>query len=317
MTRKDSKLFKEQLLNNPNIIDVAFKNGGQWGTIAKINGETQINFNYETIDENYLPMIKVPMAKGRNFSKEFATDSTKSILVNEAFVKEAGWKNPIGQQVNFWYNPGEKYNVVGVVKDYHYQPLNQKISSQLFTMKPGNEYGKAFIKIKPGTTTAALKHIETTFKSLFPIAPYSYVFTNDANLKNYEAEARWKQILMFGAVLTIFISCIGLFGLSVLSAEKRTKEIGIRKVLGASVTIVVAALSKDFLKLVTISLVLAIPLAWLAAGKWLQNYPYRINLSWWMFGAAGLLVLLLALATISFQSIKAAIANPVKSLRSE
>lgn len=317
MKRNDSKLFKEELLKNPNIVEVSFKNGGQWGTVAKINGETQINFNYETIDESYLPLLKITEVKGRNFSKEFPSDSNHAVLVNEAFVKEAGWKNPIGQQVNFWYNENEKYTVVGVVKDYHYRPLNQKISSQLFTMKAGNDYGKAFIKIKPNTTTASPKHIETTFKKLFPITPYSYVFTNDENGKSYEAEAKWKQILLFGAVLTIFISCIGLFGLSVLSAEKRTKEIGIRKVLGASVSVVVTALSKDFLKLVALSLLVAVPLAWMAANKWLQNYPYRINLSWWMFSSAGILVLVLAMATVSFQSVKAAIANPVKSLRSE
>jgi putative ABC transport system permease protein len=317
MKRSDAKLFREELLKNKGIEEVAFKNGGQWATAAKINGDTKIEFAYETVDETFLPMIKVNMAKGRNFSKEFATDSTKSILVNETFVKEAGWKNPIGEQVNFWYNDNEKYTVVGVVKDYHYHALNQKIGPQLFTMKPGNEYGRAFIKIKPGSTTASLKHIEAVFKKLFPISPYSYVFANDENLKNYEAEAKWKQILLFGAILTIFISCIGLFGLSVLSAEKRTKEIGIRKVLGASVTIVVTTLSKDFLKLVAISLVAAIPAAWLAANKWLENYPYRISISWWMFTVAGLLVLVLALATVSFQSVKAALANPVKSLRSE
>ena len=136
-------------------------------------------------------------------------------------------------------------------------------------------------------------------------------------MKNYEAEARWKQIMLFAAVLTIFISCIGLFGLSVLAAEKRTKEIGIRKVLGASVSHITTILSKDFLKLVMIALVVAIPVAWLATGKWLENYPYRIDLSWWMFASAVILVILIALITVSFQAIKAAIANPVKSLRTE
>jgi putative ABC transport system permease protein len=162
-----------------------------------------------------------------------------------------------------------------------------------------------------------LKTIQKTFKQLYPLSPYSYVFMNDQNRKNYEAEAKWKQIMLFGAILTIFISCIGLFGLSVLSAEKRTKEIGIRKVLGASVQRVVTILSKDFLKLVFISLIISIPLAWMATNKWLQNYPYRITLSWWLFASGGILVILIALITISFQSIKAAIANPVKSLRTE
>ena len=149
------------------------------------------------------------------------------------------------------------------------------------------------------------------------MSPYSYKFQDEENLKNYEAEAKWKQIMLFGAILTIFISCIGLFGLSVLSAEKRTKEIGIRKVLGASVGNVVKILSKDFLKLVVLSLVISIPLAWLAVSKWLENYPYRITLSWTLFVFAGLSVVCIALATVSFQAIKAAVANPVKSLRTE
>ena len=192
-------------------------------------------FAYETVNESYLPLLKIPVIKGRNFSKDFPSDSAHSVLVNETFVKKAGWKDPIGQEVNFWYNAGEKYTVIGVVKDYHYESLTKEIGPQLFTMKPGNDYGKTFIKIKPNSETASLQHIEKVFKKMFPISPYSYVFKDQENLKNYEAEAKWKQIMLFGAILTIFISCIGLFGLSVLSAEKRTKEIGIRKVLGASV----------------------------------------------------------------------------------
>ena len=149
------------------------------------------------------------------------------------------------------------------------------------------------------------------------MSPYTYVFKDEQRIKDYESEAKWKQIILFGAIFTIFISCIGLFGLSVLSAEKRTKEIGIRKVLGASVNNVVTTLSKDFLKLVFIALIIAIPLAWLATTKWLQNYPYRITLDWWLFVIASLVVILVALVTVSFQAIKAAIANPVKSLRTE
>jgi len=156
-----------------------------------------------------------------------------------------------------------------------------------------------------------------TFKKLFPLSPYSYIFKNEQNFKSYEAEAKWKQIMLFGAILTIFISCIGLFGLSVLSAEKRTKEVGIRKALGASVKNVVTILSKDFLKLICIALIIAIPVAWLVANKWLQNYPYRITLSWGLFAFAAILVIMIALITVSFQAIRAAIANPVKSLRTE
>ena len=317
LRRDEAVLLRQELMKDPGILAVAGKNGGSWGTVARINADSTIDFAYETVDENYLPMLQIRLLKGRNFSSDFPSDSSHSVLVNESFVKKAGWKNPIGQQVNFWYNNNEKYTVVGVVKDYHYQPLNQKIGPQLFTMKADNQYGKAFIKIKPKTETASLKYIAQVFKKLFPLSPFSYTFKNDENIKNYEAEAKWKQIMLFSAILTIFISCIGLFGLTVLSAEKRTKEIGIRKVLGASVKNVVTILSKDFIKLVIIALLIAIPLAWMAANKWLGNYPYRISLSWSMFALAGVLVILIALGTVSFQAIKAAIANPVKSLRSE
>ncbi|MCB0425345.1 MAG: FtsX-like permease family protein, partial [Mangrovimonas sp.] len=192
-----------------------------------------------------------------------------------------------------------------------------KIASQIFLMKPESSFGEALIKIKPNGATDALNHIAATFKQVFPVNPYSYVFKDDQNKREYEAEAKWKQIMLFSAILTIFISCIGLFGLSVLSAEKRTKEIGIRKVLGASVNHVVTILSKDFIILVVIALVIAIPIAWLVAGQWLQDYPYRIELGWQVFVAAAALVIFIALSTVSFQAIKAAISNPVKSLRTE
>ncbi len=316
-THDEAWLFKNELLKDPNIISVAPRNGGLWGTVAKLANDSTIQFDYETVDESFLPTLKIPLAQGRNFSPDFPSDSANSILVNETFVKQAGWKNPIGQTVNFWYNNDKKYTVIGVVKDYHYSSLSEKIGPELFTMKRDNNYGQVFIKIKPNTAASSLKTIQKSFKQLFPLSPYSYVFLNEQNRKNYEAEAKWKQIMLFGAILTIFISCIGLFGLSVLSAEKRTKEIGIRKVLGASVNRVVTILSKDFLKLVFISLIIAIPAAWFAANKWLENYPYRISLSWWLFASAGILVVLIALITVSFQAIKAAIANPVKSLRTE
>ncbi len=313
----EAAIFKSELLKNSNIIDVAAKNGGQWMTGAKVANDSSISFNYETVDESYIPELKIPLVEGRNFSKAYPSDSTNAVLVNESFVKQAGWKNPIGQTVNFFYNNNEIYHVIGVVKDYHYLALNQKIGPQLFTMKNNNLYGTFNIKIRPGSETESLKYIQKTFKQFFPLSPYSYVFKDQQKLTAYQAEAKWKQIIFFGAILTIFISCIGLFGLSVLSAEKRTKEIGIRKVLGASVQHVVTILSADFLKLVMIALVIAIPLAMITANKWLQNYPYRITLNWWMFAIASLLVAMVALTTVSFQAIKAAMANPAKSLRTE
>jgi putative ABC transport system permease protein len=315
-SHEEAAVFKQELLKNPDIMDVAPKNGGGWNTMAKIDNDSSIQFAYETVDESYIPMMKIQLLQGRNFLKDYPSDSTTSVIINEAFAKQAGWKDPIGKSVNFFFNK-ELYSVIGVVKDYHYEPLNEKIKPQLFTMKNSNKYGLYDIKIRPETASQSLKFIHQKFKDLYPMSPYSYVFKDEQNRKNYEAEAKWKQIMLFAAILTIFISCIGLFGLSVLSAEKRIKEIGIRKVLGASVSSVVTTLSKDFLKLVIIAMIIAIPAAWLVAGKWLENYPYRIALSWWIFALAGILVILIALATVSFQAIKAAVANPADSLRTE
>jgi putative ABC transport system permease protein len=313
----NAAVFKAELLKNPNITSVAAKNAGSWFTNARLSNDSMMQFSYETVDENYLTTMKIPLVTGRNFSPQYPSDSNNSVIVNEAFVKKAGWKNPIGETVNFFYNDNEIYKVIGVVKDYHYATLNQKIDPQLFTMKNSNWFGLFNIKIKPGSETASLKYIQTTFRQIFPLNPYSYIFMDDQRKLDYEAESKWKQIMFFGALLTIFISCIGLFGLSVLSAEKRTREIGIRKVLGASVNNVVTILSRDFLLLVSLSLVISTPLAWLAANKWLQNYQYRISLDWWLFAMAGILVVLVAILTVSFQAIKAAVANPVKSLRTE
>ncbi|HEY0108734.1 MAG TPA: FtsX-like permease family protein, partial [Fibrella sp.] len=316
LTRREASLFTEELMKSPTIVGVAPKNGGSWGTIAKVDGK-EISFHYETVNEAYLPLYKIPMVQGRNFSPAFPSDSTHSVLVNESFVKKAGWKNPIGQVVDFWYSPNQKYTVVGVVRDYHHESLSSLIGPQLFTMKPDNQYGQVSIKIRPNTETASIRHIEKVFKRLFPINPYAYQFKDVENQKNYEAEAKWKQMVLFGALLTIFLSCIGLLGVATLSAERRTKEIGIRKILGSSVGEVVQLLTLDFVKLVGISLIFAFPAAWYAMQQWLEKYPYRTEMNVWLFGATALLTMAVALLTVSFQSIKAALTNPVKSLRTE
>jgi len=308
--------FKTELLKNPNIKSVSADQGGRWGTIAKINNGQQTGFDIKHIDEDYLPLFEIPMVKGRNFSKEMVTDSSNSVLVNEAFAKEAGWKTPIGQVVDFFYMH-KKYTVVGVVKDYHFLDLTQKVSPELFRMKPDDPWGNLFVKIGDQNKAATLNYIEKTFKQLFPFKPYQYSFKDAQVAEQYDKEAKWKQIVTFSAILTIFISCIGLFGLATLSAEKRKKEIGIRKVLGASVEGIVRKLSADFLKLVIISALVASPIAWWAMYKWLENYPYRIAINAWLFLFAAMLVLLIALLTVCFHAIKAAIANPVNSLRSE
>ena len=316
LTRNEAALFKKVLMQNADIVDVAPRNANYNNNTVNISGNKQINIVIETIDASYLPLLKVPIVTGRNFSPDFPSDPTHTILVNEAFVQQAGWKQALNQEVTSFEN-NKTYTVAGVVKDYHYKPLTEQIAPQIFTMNPDNNYGMMYIKIKANTETASLQYITKTFKNLFPLSPFIYNFKQEQNEQSYAAEAKWKQIILLSAILTIFISCIGLFGLSVLSAEKRTKEIGIRKVLGASVSSIVSILSTDFLKLIFISLVISIPLAWTATNRWLQNYPYRITLNWWLFASAGLLVILIALFTISFQAIRAAIANPVKSLRTE
>jgi putative ABC transport system permease protein len=312
---KNMNYFKDQLLQNPNIQSVAFRNNGNNMTVAKINGDKEIEFGMDWIDDNFLPLFKIPILQGRNFSTNFPTDTTTSVMVNEAFVKEAGWKNPVGQIVDFWYN-NKKLSVVGVFKDYHYGSVGQKIRPQLFKWNP-KQFGLFAIKIKEGSAASVLPFLEKTYKSTYPLNPYAYEFKDLSNRQQYENESKWKKVMLFGACLTIFISAIGLFGLSVLSAEKRLKEIGIRKILGASVATVITSLSKDFLKLVVIALVIAIPIAWLLSHKWLEHYPYRTTLSVWIFAAAGFGIILIALLTVGFQAIKAAIGNPVKSLRTE
>jgi len=309
-------LFKTELLKNPSIKSITADQGGRWGTMAHINNGQQTIFDIKHIDEDYLPLFEIPVVKGRNFSKDMISDSSNSVLVNETFVKQAGWKTPIGQVVDFFYDH-KKYNVVGVVKDYHFLSLTEKMSPQLFSMKPSYPFANIFVKIADQNKAASLNNIEKTFRQLFPFKPYQYSFKDAQNAEQYDKEAKWKQIVTFSAVLTIFISCIGLFGLATLSAEKRKKEIGIRKVLGASVELIVRKLSSDFLKLVMLSALIASPLAWWAMHKWLENYPYRIAINTWIFLFAALLVVLIALITVSFHAIKAAIANPVNSLRSE
>ncbi|PWK68290.1 putative ABC transport system permease protein [Mucilaginibacter oryzae] len=315
LSRSEAALFKEQLMKDPGIVAVAVRNGGYLNNTVSVNGGQQVNISAVTIDDAYLPLLHIPIAAGRNFSAQYPSDQKQAALVNEAFVKETGWAQPLGQQVNGFGNGGA-YTVVGVVKDYHDKPLTEKIGPQLFTMNAA-DYGMLYIKIRPGTETASVRSIGRVFRELFPLSPFIYTFKQDQNAQNYAAEARWKAIIFYSALLTIFISCIGLFGLSVLAVEKRLKEIGVRKVLGAPATNIVAILSAEFLKLILAALVIALPVAWLATSRWLQHYPYRIALSWWLFAAGGLLVILVALFTISFQSVKAALADPVKSLRAE
>lgn len=308
--------FKAELLKNPLINGVTADDGGRWRTRAYVNNAEEINFDIKEIDADYLPLFEINVTKGRNFSKNLVSDIGQSVLVNEEFVRKAGWKNPLGQMVDF-YVDNKQYKVVGIVKDHNFLSLAQKIDAQLFIMKPDNQYQEVFIKLKDSHTADVLTYIEKTYKELFPLDPYQYTFKDAQNAEQYNSEAKWKQVVSFGAMLTIFISCIGLFGMATLSAERRKKEIGIRKVLGASVQVIAAKLCNDFLQLVVIAALIASPAAWWAMSRWLQNYAYRIAINGWLFFFAAITVLVIALVTVGYQSIKAASANPVKSLRME
>jgi ABC-type antimicrobial peptide transport system permease subunit len=315
-TSDQVKAFRHALELSPDIAGIAPKNGGEWGTVAKVNSEQIIKFQYNLVDESYLPLMKIPVVQGRGFSSEFTADSAHAVLVNEAFVKEAGWKDPLGQKVNFWYQ-NQKYQVVGVVKNHHFNSLSNEVRPQLFIHKPDDSFGKVFIRLNGKNNQAALTHIEKTFKTMFPDFTYTYRFKEDENRAQYELEARWNKIVLVSSILTVLISCIGLLGLATLTSERRAKEIGVRKVLGASIASITRLLSANFLWLVFISFVFAAPAAYIASQKWLSTYAYHVNFSFWTVVFTILITAGISLITVCTQAIRTALTNPVNSLRSE
>jgi ABC-type antimicrobial peptide transport system permease subunit len=313
-----ARLFANELSGQQNITDITLRNGGRNITGAKANGKN-IMIEYNKIDTKYLPTFKIPIIAGRNFSPDYPSDTSQAVIVNESFLKEADWNlsSTVGQTIRLMDEAAKPLTVVGVIKDYHFTSLKEKITPEIFTMDTAWGFGEVWVKIKPTNVPQTLGLLQTTFKKLMPYFPYSYQFMDDINAKNYEAEEKWKKIISIASGLFIFISCIGLLGLVILSIEQRTKEIGIRKVLGAAISRIVLLISKEFLLLISLAIVVAIPVGYYFMNKWLQDFPYRIHIGWWIFGLAGALVIILAAATMSFQAIKAAIANPVKSLRTE
>jgi putative ABC transport system permease protein len=268
-------------------------------------------------DENFIPTYGVNIVAGRGFSREFGRD-TSAFLINEASVSALGLKSnedAIGK--DFGYG-GRKGKIIGVINNFHFESLHQKIVPLVLLIpKSPNNYGRISIKVAGAGATSALAHIEKTWKNFLPSTPYQYNFLDENFAQLYKAEERQKTLFTTFAFIAIFIACLGLFGLSAFAISQRVKEIGIRKVLGANVTTIVALLSKDFLKLVGLSAFIAFPVAWFAMKKWLQEFAYRIDMPWWVFIVAAIVAAVIALLTISFQAIKAAVANPVKSLRTE
>jgi hypothetical protein len=276
-----------------------------------------ILFSSNPITYDYIKTMGIQLVEGRDFSTEYGLD-TMNYLVNEAAAKKIGYKDPVGKELTMW---GDKGMIVGLMKDYHHNSLHVPIEPLILRLHKmswgGNYWGNVIVRTERGKPKQAIASMEKLYKQFNPGFPFKYYFTDDEIANRYKAEYTVSKLSRYFAFLAIFISCLGLFGLVTFTAEQKTKEIGIRKVLGASVTGIVGMLSKDFLTLVIIAAVIAFPVAWWAMHRWLNDFAYRVNIGWWVFLIAGVVALLIALLTISFQSIKAAIANPVKSLRTE
>ncbi|MGE5107755.1 MAG: ABC transporter permease [Sphingobacteriales bacterium] len=276
-------------------------------------------------DDQYQSTLGLQLKEGRFFSKDFPTDSL-AVVLNEKAVTEMGLKTPVGASVTtpeeFYNGPNGiqyTYTVIGVVKDFHYQSLHQPITPLVFTnaSKFKDVMFLTAVRVKGENFKSTVEAIEKKWNEFVKDRPFHYEFLDKTIAAQYKAEATTQKIFTFFSSLAIFIACIGLLGLTAYSTQQRIHEIGVRKVLGASVENITGMLSKDFMKLVAISVVIAFPVAWYAMHQWLQDFTYRINIAWWMFVGAGAVALLVALITISFQAIKAAVANPIKSLRTE
>jgi putative ABC transport system permease protein len=318
--------FKNYVLQMPGIIGGTIsgylpvsssnRNDNSYSKEAVMDAKTGFNMQSWTIDYDYIKTMGMEIIKGRNFSKDFGSDSS-GVIINETTAKFLGYDDPVGKQIYRSTDGGTPrvYNIVGVVKNFNYESVRKDISSLGFFL--GNNPGLVSFKVKAENVPALVKKIESKWKVMASGMPFSYRFLDESFDEMYRAEQRIGKIALSFSVLAILIACLGLFGLAAYIAEQRTKEIGIRKVLGASVSGIVQLLSKDFLKLVIISFVIASPLAWWAMNQWLQDFVYRVDLTWWIFLLAGGIALFIALSTISFQAVKAALTNPVKNLRTE
>jgi ABC-type antimicrobial peptide transport system permease subunit len=270
------------------------------------------NFMIQRAGYDLVKTLKLSV-KGRDFSPAFGTDST-NYLINEAAAKIIGYADPLGKPLTQWNQPG---TIIGVLKDFHYGSLHKPIEPLVIRLSKPSPSEAILIRTQPGQTKTALASLETLYQRFNPTIPFNYQFADTEYQKLYKSETVIGTLANVFAALAILIACLGLFGLAAFMAEQRTKEIGVRKVLGASVASIVTLLSADFLRLVLLAILLATPIAWYVTNLWLENYTYRINLSWWIFVFAGTIAILIALLTVSFQSIKAALVNPANSLRSE
>lgn len=325
-----ASIFKQELAELPGVKSTTmtgflptsgWKNTRIFFKDASLNQKESMFPQTWDVDADWIPTLDMKMAQGRNFNKDIATDSS-AVIINEAAARFLGFKdNAVNKEL--YQSLGGKtklantklYHVVGVVKDFHFNSLREKIEPVV--LKLGQNNGALSIRLSSANLPQLISQIKAKWSSLSPGLQINYSFMDQDFDTIYKSEQRVGEIFVIFTTLAIVIACLGLFGLAAYAAEQRTKEIGIRKVLGADVTSIVSMLSKDFVKLIVLALAIAAPLAWYLMNKWLQDFAYRIHIQWWVIAAAGIGVLMIAIVTISFQSIKAALANPVNSLKDQ
>ncbi len=272
------------------------------------------------VDPHFMRVMGFKLLKGHLFSPAFPGDTGNRMIVNEATLRQLSipLDKAVGQKLSFdEQGKPSSIEIVGVVKDFHYEDLHKPILPYAFLLNNQPFYNYLIVHVNTAHVDNVLAFLGQKWKVLRPDEPFEYSFLDDDFQRNYQADSRTSRIVTYFTIISILISCLGLFGLAAFAAQQRTKEIGVRKVLGASVYSIIALLSQDFLKLVLIALLIASPLAWYAMNRWLQGFAYKVDVEWWVFALAGTLAVAVALLTVSFQSIRAALMNPVKSLRSE
>ncbi len=311
-------LFKQSILNNNSIQNVASSAAGLGADQTYLGySDKGLNADINIIDTNYLNVLGLKLIAGKNFDAVSINNPVKSIIINETMMKAFGWnaENAIGKEIkNF---QGETAVVTGVVKNFNYHNLSEAVKNQAFITSKDNGYVNFYVRIKSGNPGMALAAMQKVWNSLLPGIPMKYSFLDDDINNYYKTEQKWTGIIGWASGISIFLACLGLLGLAALASINRIKEIGIRKVFGASISDIIVLLSKDFIKLIIMSFVIASPLAWYFMNRWLRDYANHITISWMVFLLAGIVAVTIAFTTISFQSIRAAIANPVKSLRTE
>ncbi len=311
-------LFKHEAIKDPQVMGVTSAAAGLGqGQDFLGYSDKGLNAGINIIDTGYLNVMGMQLIAGQNLRQTLFNDSIKPVIINETMMKAFGWNagNAVGKQIKRFQ--GATAVIAGVVKNFNYRPLSEDIKNQVFETSKDKGYGHFYARIRAGNPAAAITSLQKAWNAVLPGIPMKYSFLDDDVNSYYASEQKWTSIVGIAGAVAIVLASLGLLGLAALAAVNRTKEIGVRKVLGASVANIVGLISKDFLQLIIIAFVIASPVAWYVMHGWLQNYAYRIAISGWIFLAAGISAVIIALATISYQAIKAARANPVKSLRSE